>query len=181
MSQLAIYRDVWGLFPANKGYPGAFPQGLINKIRKKWWGQKRLWLFSGSFKDKEGVMIDIKKEVNPSIVANCEDLPFKDEIFDFIMIDPPYSEKESKELYNLPYCNIIKVMNEASRVCRPGGYVLLLHRLLTFYHPSETIHKKRLQLQGIVGVYVVAGYSNIRALSIFRKNESLDDFILPKI
>lgn len=42
--QKPYYRDVWALGPPNTGYPGAFPRGLIPKVKKKWWGNniKRL-------------------------------------------------------------------------------------------------------------------------------------------
>jgi ubiquinone/menaquinone biosynthesis C-methylase UbiE len=122
-------------------------------------------------------MVDIKPELGPSIVANCEKLPLEDESFDFVMLDPPYSELEAQKLYNLPYFNIVKVMNEAARVCKSGGYVILLHRLLPFVHPEENIHKKRLKIVAIVGVFTIAGYSNIRALTVWRKQEKLQDFI----
>lgn len=37
--QKKYYRDVWALGPSNNGYPGAFPRGLIPRIKRKWWGQ----------------------------------------------------------------------------------------------------------------------------------------------
>src|SRR3972149_6979066 len=112
MTQKPYFRDIWALGPSNNGYPGAFPRGLIPKIKKKWWGQKRAWLFSGSYKDEGQTTVDIKPELNPSIVANCEKLPLENEIFDFVFADPPYSEKEAKELYNTGYPNMVLVLNE---------------------------------------------------------------------
>jgi len=121
--------------------------------------------------------VDIKPELNPTVVCNCELLPFADESFDFVMLDPPYSEEEAQRLYGLPYINIVKVLNEAARVCQSGGHVILLHRLLPLVHPEETLHKKRLQLIGVVGVFTIAGYSNMRALTIWRKQETLQQFM----
>ena len=174
--QIRIYRNVWGLGPPRSNYPGAFLTGFVGKVRKRWWGKKRLWLFSGSFKDADGVMVDINPEVKPSIVADCEHLPFKDEMFDFVLLDPPYSEEEAKKLYNMPYINILKVLNEAARVCKSGGYVLLLHRLVPCQHPEFNIHAKRLKLEAIIGIYAVGGMSNMRALTVWRKRTTLDDF-----
>ncbi len=166
------FRDIWCLGPSNTGYPGAFPGGLINRIKKMgWWGDKRLWMFSGSFKDPEGTTVDIKPELNPDVVANCESLPFEDGSFDFVMLDPPYSEKEAKDLYDLKYCSMTKVMNEAARVCQGGGLVILLHRLIPQCHPNESLHKKKLKMAGLVGVFTISGYSNIRALSVWRKEK----------
>lgn len=174
MSRKPLYRDTWGFGAAGNGYPGAFPRGLINKIRKKWWKQKRLWLFSGSHKDSDGVTIDIKPENRPDIVADCEQLPIKDECFTFVMADPPYSEPEAQKMYNLPYCNMLKVMNEAARVCAPGGNLILLHRMITFNHPEDNIHFKRMIIKAIVGVYRLGGWSNMRALGVWEKHRQLE-------
>jgi hypothetical protein len=164
------YRDIWCLGPSQNGYAGAFPRGLIKRIKEmEWWGEKRLWLFSGSYKDKGGTTVDIKPELKPDVVANCEKLPLETEMYDFVFLDPPYSEEEAKRLYGLGYVNILKVMNEAARVCEEGGVVILLHRLIPQYHPHETIHKKRLKLIGIIGIYTIAGYTNLRALTVWRK------------
>lgn len=167
------YRDIWCLGPSNTGYAGAFPQGLIKRIRKRWWGSKRLWLFSGSFKDEGGTTVDIKPELKPDHVANCEKLPFEDESFDFVMADPPYSKEEAKKLYKLEYFNIIKVLNEMERVCCEGGHIILLHRLVPQYFPKLTKIYKSTNIAGIVGVFTIAGMSNMRALTVWRKPNKL--------
>ena len=166
------FRDIWCLGPG-EGYPGAFPKGLITRVRRKWWGKKRLMMFSGSFKEEGWTTVDIKPELGPSIVANCENLPLSDESFDLIMLDPPYSEAEALSLYNLPYVNIIKALNEAERVCSEGGIIILLHRLIPSVHPQLTKGFKSLEIIGIVGVFTITGMSNIRALTIWRKPEKL--------
>jgi len=176
MTQKPIYRDVWGLGPGS-GYPGAFPRGLINHVKKRWWGNRRAWLFSGSFKDNDGITIDIKPELRPDCIANCEQLPFADESFDFVFLDPPYSEKEAQEKYGLRYINLLKVMNESSRVCEPGGTLILLHRMIPFYHPRSNEHYKQMELQAIVGVYTIAGWTNMRALTVWRKRENLSKWL----
>jgi len=85
------------------------------------------------------------------------------------MGDPPYSEGEAKELYGLPATNIPSFMNEAARVCESNGLVILLSRLIPFFGPFENSHKKRCKLQAIVGVFTIAGYTNLRALTVFKK------------
>lgn len=179
-SKNSLFRDVWGLGVPNAGYPGAFPQGLIPRIKRRWWGQKRLWLFSGSFKDPLGTTVDIKPELEPDYICNCEELPFEDESFDFVMADPPYSKEEAKKLYNLPYVNVPKTMNEMARVCKPEGHVLFLHRLIPWYFPTDNAHVKRLRPVAIIGVYTLAGYTNIRALTIWRKHETLAAYFSKK-
>ena len=168
------YRDIWALFPPNQGYPGAFPKGLIKQVKKKWWGNKRLWLFSGSFKDNlSGITYDFKRELNPNVSGTCETLPFKNESFDFVFADPPYSKEESMDLYGLPYVNIIKTLNEMIRVCKPGGHILFLHRLVPTVFPKLKL-SSHCSLKGVVGVYMIAGMSNMRALTIYQKNYNMD-------
>lgn len=173
--QKPYYRDVWALGPPNTGYPGAFPRGLIPKVKKKWWGNNRLWMFSGGYSANGDVTVDIKKNLKPKTVANCENLPFKNNTFDFVFADPPYSKEEAMDLYLLPYVNIIKTINEMVRVCRPGGYILFLHRLIPEVFPGMELHKKT-TIEGIVGIFTIAGMSNIRALSIRRKINTLEEF-----
>lgn len=169
MTQLPYYRDVWTVGPNKSGYPGAFPDGLLTRVRRRWWGRKRLWLFSGSFKDAEGVTVDIKPELAPSVVANCEALPFPDASYDFVMADPPYSEEEAATLYSLPYFNITRVLNEAERVLAPGGRLLFLHRLVPLCHTALSPGFRALKLEAVVGVFTIGGLSNIRALTVWQK------------
>lgn len=172
--QKPYYRDIWALGPPNANYPGAFPRGIINKIKKKWWGKDRLWLFSGSFRDGGGITVDINPDVNPTHVADCSDLSFlESDTFDFVMADPPYSEAEARELYDLPYFNMIKTLNEMARICKPSGYVLFFHRLVPAMHPTFSNEFRRLRIVGVVGVYCIGGLSNIRALTVWRKMETL--------
>ena len=168
------YRDVWGLQNSMNGYPGAFPAGFIRNVKRRWWGKSRLWLFSGSFTDPEGMTFDIKRELNPDVQGECQHLPFKDCSFDFVLADPPYSEQESKDLYNLPYCNITKVLSEMLRVCKPGGHILFLHRIVPTAHPN--IKLKDATLMAVVGVYTIAGLTNIRALTVYRKKNTLTEW-----
>ena len=82
MSQKPYYRDIWALGPSINGYPGAFPRGFIRMLKRKWWGQNRLWLFSGSYKDSEGTTVDINPDVKADYACNCEELPFDDNSYD---------------------------------------------------------------------------------------------------
>ena len=176
MRKPQYYRDVWILGPPNTEYPGAFPQGLIEHIKKRWWGRKRLWLFSGSFKDSNGTTVDINPDVYPDVVADAQNLPFEDENFDFVMADPPYSEEEARRLYGLTYPSMVKVLNEMARVTETGGYMLLLHRLVPMRHPHFNEHFKRMHLEAIIGVAITSSMSNIRALTVWRKKERIEKF-----
>ena len=164
-------QDIWRLArPSTSNYPGAFPNGFIKAVKTRWWGEKRCWLFSGSFKDEGQTTVDIKQETNPTVVANCESLPFQDEMFDFVLADPPYSEQEAKELYGLKYCSVVKVLNEMARICKPNGCILFFHRLVPSAHPQFNEHMKQMQLERVVAIYTLGGMSNMRALTVYRKS-----------
>lgn len=174
MSQLKYRRDVWALGPNQTGYPGGFPNGFIEQLKKNgWWGEKRLWVFSGGFKDREGTTVDIKPECNPSVVADATALPFDDESFDFVCLDPPYSEKESQELYGLPMPSITAFLNEMARVLKPGGTAVLLSRIVPNCYPQQNEHWRRLYWKGIIGVFTIAGIANMRALCVWGKEQTL--------
>ncbi len=167
------YKDIWCL-GTGQGYPGAFPRGLMNLFLKRWNGAKKLMLFSGSFQSIEWVKVDINPELNPDYSLDAENLPEDwTEKFDLVFADPPYSEQEAEKLYGLPYFNIVKVVNEMARVTATGGHMAFLHRLIPQYHPWDQIHFKRMKIVGVVGIYTISGYSNIRALTVWRKSEGL--------
>ena len=67
----------------------------------------------------------------------------------------------------------MKVLNEAARICKPNGHVLFLHRLVPCIHPNFSSHFKRLDIEGVVGVFTLAGLTHMRALTIFKKRSSL--------
>ncbi len=174
MTQKPYFRDIWCL-GTGKGYPGAFPRGLIQRVLKRWNGEKKLMLFSGSFHDRSWETVDIKNELRPMYSFNAEELPESwTEKYDLVFADPPYSELEAKSLYDLPYFNIVKVINEMARVTKPGGYMLFLHRLIPQNFPGDMIHFKKMRIVGIVGVFTISGCSNIRALTVWRKLEALN-------
>ena len=168
------YKDVWCLGRSDNGYPGAFPNGFMNLFLRRWNGTRKLMLFSGSFKEKGWATVDVNPKLHPKYVLNAEQLPEDwTERFDLVFADPPYSEREAEEMYGLPYFNLVKVVNEMARVTSTGGHMALLHRLVPQVFPGDTLHFKRMKIVGVVGVYTLSGYSNIRALTVWRKSEGL--------
>lgn len=160
--------------PSSSSCPGSFPKGFIPALKRKFWGKRRLWVCSGGFHDSDGITLDIRPEVKPTIVANAEQLPFADESFDFVMADPPYSEAEAKTLYGLAYLSMTKLINEMIRVCEPNGYIILLHRLIP--GPNPQTGTGNLAVEGVVGVGVLGAWANIRALTVFRKRQPLESW-----
>ena len=180
MSRPAYYRDIWIFGPGN-GYPGAFPNGFVTRMRRQWWGRRRLWICSGGFVDSGATMLDVSPKSKANVRAAAESLPFKDASFDFIFIDPPYSEEEAKRLYALPYIRLTTSLNEAWRVLEPGGYMGFLHRLIP--QNDGNLRVRPSNIIALIGVSIIASWSNMRALTVWRKPNnltSLDSIIVGK-
>lgn len=140
-------------------------------MRSKWWGKDRLWVCSGGFHDPDGICLDIREEVEPDIVGNAEVLPFKDQSFDFVMADPPYSESEARDLYNLPYLKMTVLIEEMYRVCKDNGLIIILHRLIPGARPNCSL--SLCSCEGVVGIGTISAWCNIRALTVWRKRVPL--------
>ena len=132
-----IDNTFWGLGPNLTGYPGGYPNGFLQHCRNAgYWGDRRLHLCSGTVTD--GVTVDLKPAIvtsegsgrrvyHPTVRADLSHgVPFRDESFDAVFIDPPYSTEKSEELYGLPLLSVPALLAEAYRVVRGGGVVVIL-------------------------------------------------------
>ncbi len=43
-----------------------------------------------------------------------------------------------------------------------------------FNHPAQNQHWKRMIIKGVVGVYTIGGWTNMRALSVWEKHGQLE-------
>ena len=118
---------------------------------------------------QRGVRVDIRPETEPDIVCDARSTPFDDESFDWIMIDPPYSEDYARNLYGTEasYPRPGQLMKEASRLLKPGGKAGLLH----FQVPMI---RKPLRILEVRGITTGLGF-NIRAFTICEKTRSRHD------
>lgn len=153
----------FGAFPDGGGYPLRFLDRAY-----EWLGVENpdlvLHLCSGSM--QRGIRVDIRPEMNPDVVCDARSTPFDDETFDWIMIDPPYSEEYARNLYGteLNYPRPGQLMREASRLLRPGGRVGFLH----FQVPMI---RRPLRVVDVRGITTGLGYA-IRAFTIAEKVQS---------
>jgi SAM-dependent methyltransferase len=112
---------------------------------------------------EHGITVDlIADDVRrPMIVADASALPFRDESFDLVLSDPPYSSEDAAR-YSCPPWPQKRAISEAHRVLRPGGHLGVLH---TFY-PSY--RRKDWNLIGLIAV--VTGFQRAtRIFSIFER------------
>ena len=106
--------------PATK-YRGCYPLHFEKHLPRLLKTDNYIHVFAGE--STSGLRVDLKREVKPDVVASAEYLPFKDEIFDGGMADPPYDERFAKELYNTPYPQWSKWTKELQRVVKKGGTI----------------------------------------------------------
>jgi ubiquinone/menaquinone biosynthesis C-methylase UbiE len=147
-------------FPDGGGYPKGFVEWAMTQM-----GctdpATILHLCSGSM--RVGTTVDIRPETKPSIVADSRNVPLPDDSFDFIMIDPPYSESYAENLYGTgtAYPKPGELLKEAARLCKTGGKIGLLHFIVP-------VTRKPLKMRGVWGVTTGNGTA-IRAFTLLEK------------
>ncbi len=146
--------------PRKNWYPGGFPLWFEQKLVKLYNSpEKILHPFGG--KAEYGIRLDIKPEVEPNVLGNAHDLPFKNNIFDMVIADPPYSSELSKKIYGTGKLNYKKWVAEAVRVCKPNGFIVVYHEKM-LPRPDGTSYHKRIFL----GVRI---WHSLRCIGIFQK------------
>ena len=162
--ELAEHGDVDGF-----AVYGRFPKGfLAHVLRHRWLGdnttrEQILHVCSGTLSETERWTIDIRHEARPTVRASGAALPFHDASFSAIMIDPPYSDQYSRDLYGVENPRPSWLLREAVRVVRPSGRIGLLHVAVPFPPKGST-------LINVYGVVTGTGY-RIRAFTVFERDQ----------
>lgn len=144
---------VWG------GYPKGFVPEALKLLRVR--PHEVLHVCSGALPKGSGVRVDLRAAARPDVRADGRQLPFRDETFPAVMIDPPYTVEYAKDLYGTEYPRPSHLLREASRVVKPGGRIGILHFLVPMSLPG-------IRLETVRGVTTGAGY-RIRAFSVFQR------------
>lgn len=96
-------------------------------------------LFCGM--NSEGFRVDIRPIVNPDLLCDAHELSqHLDRQFDIIFADPPYSNKEAKEIYGTPSLKYKVWTAEATKLLRPGGLLVIYHKHLVG-NPNPQIYE----------------------------------------
>jgi SAM-dependent methyltransferase len=147
--------------PRKHKYKGGFPLHFEKKLLRLYGNpDKVLHPFGGHAEC--GVRCDVRPEVNPDYLCDAHAMPFEDESFDFVILDPPYSDLESKEIYGTGKLHPRKYVKEAVRVLKTGGYIAIYHKYM-FPRPDGTQYDRRI----FVGLRVS---HTPRICCIFKKN-----------
>ena len=174
--------EPWSLHRNSKSYTGAFPEGLMKKLNSLiYLGDKKiLHLFGGIHPQGfDSDTNDINKDNNATYHFDArKEFPINDNSYDVIICDPPYDMEQDfihlsdskkrlhygKNLYNTSYVPPYSFTDECVRICKPNGFIVVLH-FLVYSTPKKT---KRYKL-----IPIVSGPNlRIRALSIFQKHPS---------
>lgn len=158
-------RRFYDPFPEGGGYPKGFIKWACRMMECDD-PDSVLHLCSGSV--LRGTTLDVREEKRPNVVADCRRTPFRDECFDYILIDPPYSKEYARNLYDTErvYPAPGVILREAARLLRPGGKVGLLH----FQVP---VIRRPLKMLGVYGVTTGSGYA-IRAWTLLHKQPNTE-------
>lgn len=117
--------------PRKSKYKGGFPLHFEKKLLKELNIDKQthkiLHPFGGHA--EIGYRVDIKEDVKPDIIGDAHKLPIKNEIFDLIILDPPYSNDFSRKLYGTDKLKFGIYTKEAIRVLKYNGYLVMYHYL----------------------------------------------------
>ena len=117
---------VWHLpRPPRSRYKGGFPLYFEeNLVKLLGYPERILHPFGG--RAEIGTRVDLDPLVEPDVVADAHELPFEDEFWDCVILDPPYSDGEALELYGVTRkLEPGRYMREAVRVLKPGGWLCL--------------------------------------------------------
>lgn len=90
-----------------------------------------------------GLRNDLKMEVAPDFNYDAHELKIGDDSYELVIVDPPYDDKQAKELYDTPKLKYGKYISEAVRVCKPDGFVAMYHWVMT-PRPEGTKYHSRI-------------------------------------
>ncbi len=163
---MTIPREVWYLpRPARNHYKGGFPLYFEQRLFETYKPVLILQPFGGG--SLYGVRCDINPDANPDVICDAHKLPFKDESFDFVLCDPPYSTDLSGRIYHTGVIHPSIYTKEAVRVCKTGGFVALYHWVMPS-RPQVTRYDRLIVILGRMGHHA-------RICGVFQKVKTLFD------
>lgn len=162
---------------SGSGYWGAYPRSYLKRIRSlfpEFSKEETLHLFSGSlspgFKGSEdniksfpGITFDGNSNLNPDVCGDASKLSsyFNKEQFGIVLADCPYSEEDANK-YGFCLINRQKVVKEAAKIIRPGGYLCWMDMVLPMY--------SKLQFKRIGEIMITRSTNHrVRAVFIFQR------------
>ena len=181
-------KDQWACGRSVNGYMGGFPNGFLSRVQRQLGvdleNNDVLYPFGGLTPQRENWTVNDLRKGEPTgpddepltcdTGYDARDLPDEwTDKYDVVLSDPPYGKDYASELYDLEFATPKSHMSEATRVVKPGGYVLILDQLVYNLDWSHKDH--RVERETVIGVTTGPGM-RIRALNVFRKPNTLRDY-----
>ena len=146
---------------------GAYSNEYLRRVTTLFSGFKKvLHLFSGSLPPSPDYVRfgnDPTGQYKSDILGDAEQLSSVLNFHpDLIFADPPYTQEEAEEKYQISLCNGPKVVSECARVLQPGGYLIWLDTRLPVFSNDEIKHV------GCIS-YIRSTSNRFRAICIFQK------------
>jgi hypothetical protein len=148
----------WLPRPPRSRYPGAFPLHFEQRLFETL-GRPRSLLQPFGGRAELGTRVDLNPELEPDVVADAHELPFDDASFEVVLLDPPYSNEEARDIYGTPKLRRGIYSAEAVRVAR---------RQVVTYHVRMQPRPRGTYLERVVVVLLRSGHT-ARICQIFRK------------
>jgi ubiquinone/menaquinone biosynthesis C-methylase UbiE len=122
-------------------------------------------MFSGSM--DWGDTTDMRPESGAQIIAKYDQLPIKDDVYDMVIADPPYTCGFANEWIEHPkdLPKPKRILFEAARVVKPGGLIAILHVIVIPAYKDAFVERVALHP-------ILCGPNNaIRVLNVFRRKK----------
>ena len=168
----SISRGTKCFSPMNNGYPGGYPVGFLTWLQEMgWWGDRRLHVPCGMVKDEDSIRVDIKGDVNQTHSFDaCDPLNYPESwSFNWIGIDPPYTEALAESLYGTQdyWGSIDQFVKGAIGKLAPGGLLITL---------SYAIPKRPegCNLLASWGIYQAMSVAHMRCLNVWQKEGEVE-------
>lgn len=150
-------------------YYGAYPPGFLPRVSALFPDvpmQRWLHLYSGSLAATvPGVRLDLRLELQPSLLADARALPFRPGSVELTCADPPYTSTDARNYGTPVVLNKPRVLRQLAYVTRPGGFLIWLDTTLPMYSKRYWHH---------FGVICIVRSTNhrVRLCSIFKRTET---------
>jgi SAM-dependent methyltransferase len=121
------------------------------------------------FHDRARPRPDGVRGVNPSVLADGRALPFRAGSFGLVLIDSPWSKEWTRKMYALreqDYPTPDALLRESVRVCRPGGFVGIMHLVI----PPTPLGTVRVARLNVVALENVTGSRRLRRFTVYQKH-----------
>lgn len=153
-------------------FPGAYPAGFLKRLKKAFEyiyptnPRDILHVCSGRIPPEEGIRIDLDPSYNPDYLDDVETMKdISDDLFQWVMADPPYNNPASQKYYKMKMPNKAKMIKQMVRVCKVDGYVSILDQI------SPNSVSRCLKRVAIIGITSVPN-QDLRVFTVFKKISS---------